>query len=470
MKPRLYLVIENYNRELESRIYLSLKAANLGWSVVIGNKANIFKQIKNLKSGIFFIKSVGPRYIEIIDLLKKYGNKVVATDEENIVFFSENHLLTRMNKECLRELDYYYCWGKREFDYLCRLYPEFKTKFIITGNPRIDVIKKPLNQKNLDESFKLKKKKGDFILLNSGFGKVIRASKTDWVQDSINAGKLDTEEKIQNEKRAVQYEADNLKEFVKLTNFLLMKLPNQKFILRPHPSEDDNWWRETFKSKNNLEVNTDKISTNVFIGASRCLIAHNCITLLEAYHFNKQSLNFIFKSDKRYEHELINQCSHICSDKNDILKIVESNGNKDYINISEEAKKNISYSIYNSKIGVDSTDKIIENLNIINKNISIKNTFDKNIPKFFFLIKIRSYLYKFYNFLRVYYDLIIKKDKSRLILHTISKNKRGVLTVKDVKDHLSKYRKILQYEDNFKVFELHNNLFCIESKKSESQN
>ena len=88
----------------------------------------------------------------------------------------------------------------------------------------------------------------------------------------------------------------------------------------------------------------------------------------------------------------------------------------------------------------------------------------------FFLIKIRSYLYKFYNFLRVYYDLIIKKDKSRLILHTISKNKRGVLTVKDVKDHLSKYRKILQYEDNFKVFELHNNLFCIESKKSESQN
>ena len=62
------------------------------------------------------------------------------------------------------------------------------------------------------------------MILNSGFGKVIRASKTDWVQDSINAGKLDTEEKIQNEKRAVQYEAENLKEFVKLTNFLLMKL------------------------------------------------------------------------------------------------------------------------------------------------------------------------------------------------------------------------------------------------------
>ena len=469
MKQRLYLVIENYNREFESRIYLGLKAANLGWSVVIGNKANIYKQIKNLRSGIFFLKSIGPRNVEVIDLLKSYGNKIVATDEENIVFFGDNLLLTRINKDCLRGLDFYYCWGKREFDYLCRLFPEFKTKFIITGNPRIDVIKKPLNQKNLDESLKLKKKLGDFVLLNSGFGKVIRASKTDWVQDAINAGKLDTEDKIENEKRAVNYERLNLNEFVKLVNFLLIKLPKQKFILRPHPAEDDNWWRNTFKHKNNLEVNTDKISTNVFIGASKCLIAHNCITLLEAYHFDKQSINFISKSDKRYEHELISQCSQICSDKNEILKIIESKKIEGHIKIGKEAKKNILYSIYNASIGIDSTDKIIENLNIINKNIIHKNTYDKNLPKSFFLLKIKSYLYRFYNFLRIYYDLIIKKDRSRLILHTISKNKRGTITMEDIKDNLSNYRKILQYNDNFRVFKLYNNLVCIEKKESENQ-
>ena len=56
--------------------------------------------------------------------------------------------------------------------------------------------------------------------LNSGFGKVIRASKTDWVEDTINAGKLDTEDKIENEKRAVNYERLNLNGFVELVNFL----------------------------------------------------------------------------------------------------------------------------------------------------------------------------------------------------------------------------------------------------------
>ena len=54
MKKRLYLVIENYNRELESRIYLAIRAVELGWSVVIGNKTNIVKQIKNLHSGVFY--------------------------------------------------------------------------------------------------------------------------------------------------------------------------------------------------------------------------------------------------------------------------------------------------------------------------------------------------------------------------------------------------------------------------------
>ena len=72
----------------------SSRAAELGWSVVIGNKTNIVKQIKNLHSGVFS-KSIGPKNVEIINLLKDYGNKIVATDEENIIFFDDNHLLTK---------------------------------------------------------------------------------------------------------------------------------------------------------------------------------------------------------------------------------------------------------------------------------------------------------------------------------------------------------------------------------------
>ena len=45
-----------------------------------------------------------------------------------------------------------------EFEYLERLYPKFKNKFFITGNPRIDILKAPLNKKYIKEASILKKK------------------------------------------------------------------------------------------------------------------------------------------------------------------------------------------------------------------------------------------------------------------------------------------------------------------------
>ena len=57
----------------------------------------------------------------------------------------------------------------------------------------------------------------------------------------------------------------------------------------------------------------------------------------------------------------------------------------------------------------------------MNKNLKTLKT--KTYPNLY-VGKIKSYLYQLYNFLRVYYDLIIKRDRSRLILYTIAKNKR----------------------------------------------
>ena len=71
---------------------------------------------------------------------------------------------------------------------------------------------------------------------------------------------------------------------------------------------------ENLQNIKSLDINVEKISTNVFIGASEFLIAHNCITLL-AYFLNKRSINFICHKDKRYEHELISKCSQIINDK-----------------------------------------------------------------------------------------------------------------------------------------------------------
>ena len=49
-----------------------------------------------------------------------------------------------------------------------------------------------------------------------------------------------------------------------------------------------------------------------------------------------------------------------------------------------------------------------------------------------------------------------------LILHKVSKNKRGTINTADINNHLKIYKEILKYKDNFKVYELYKNVFCIE--------
>ena len=68
-------------------------------------------------------------------------------------------------------------------------------------------------------------------------------------------------------------------------------------------------------------------------------------------------------------------------------------------------------------------DKILDNLTLLFNEQEFKTLKTKTYPNLL-CGKIKSYLYQLYNFLRVYYDLIIKRDRSRLILYTIAKAKR----------------------------------------------
>ena len=46
--------------------------------------------------------------------------------------------LRSANKESIKYVDAIFTWGKLDYDNLKRTYPQYKTKLINTGNPRID--------------------------------------------------------------------------------------------------------------------------------------------------------------------------------------------------------------------------------------------------------------------------------------------------------------------------------------------
>ena len=128
--------------------------------------------------------------------------------------------MLRMSGSIYNGLTSFFSWGKKDASVINKNHPKQKQVNYIVGNPRIDVLKHPLNKKYIQNAEKIKNKYGNFILLASNFGKVIKSTKTDWVSDFIKAGLIKTDDEIKLEKDAVNFERENMNKFIELTKEL----------------------------------------------------------------------------------------------------------------------------------------------------------------------------------------------------------------------------------------------------------
>ena len=71
MDNRIYSVIENKKRELDSRVLFALSMNEKGFSVGFGKKQNLYQYSNFIKKGLFLLKSIGPRNLKTILNLKK---------------------------------------------------------------------------------------------------------------------------------------------------------------------------------------------------------------------------------------------------------------------------------------------------------------------------------------------------------------------------------------------------------------
>ncbi len=164
----IYILTEITKRELDSNILLACIAANNNFEVMVSNSDTI-KNLNNkkfLKEGVFHTKSLvhGQKKTKLHNEIKMNKMSITSLDEEagliydDLTFFCES----RFSNEALSKIDKVFCWGKHDFEVLKSMYPTFKEKFVLSGSPRIDILKnnlKPYWQGNENK----KKKYFNFI-------------------------------------------------------------------------------------------------------------------------------------------------------------------------------------------------------------------------------------------------------------------------------------------------------------------
>jgi len=277
--------IETVSRELLYKVYLCRLLALEGFNCYLGRKSEINYLMSKFKNYIYLDKGYHEGTSERIYLtIKKNGGIIVSLDEEGAVDYATGSTLrNRYSKKFFDSVDFTFLWGNKPYEIIKdNINSKDKTK--ITGHPRFELLKPEFHYLYAKDTAKLKKKYGDFILINTnmGFGNNIKGD--EFVVENY-------ENRFKNIKDIIEFDKNKLREYCLLA-IELSKVSNKMIIFRPHPEEDQSYYTAAFDGIENIKVIYEG-SVVPWLLASEQVIHPDCTTAVEAFFIGKTPISFL---------------------------------------------------------------------------------------------------------------------------------------------------------------------------------
>lgn len=318
----LILPIETKVRELDGKLLLAAIAAERGWGVIIGYKNTIVDDTANIK-GIVLEKD-GYTLNKRIHRFLDSGKLVCALDEEGLVYLnSHDYYRRRLNTENLQKMSAYLLWGNVQKKDVLEHVPNIEKKLFLTGNPRFDLLRPELRNYYKSESEKLTDKFGDFILVNTNFADSNHYLGTEWViKHHRITGFIKTNQEEIQELSFIQYQTKILTAFTTMVKEISTRYPNHNIILRPHPSENHDYWNSVAEDQSNLHI-IHEGDVNAWILAARIVLHNSCMTGIQAYLLDKPVISYMPVQSDHFDFYLPNAVSLKTTSLDELLSIID---------------------------------------------------------------------------------------------------------------------------------------------------
>lgn len=329
-KPPFLIPVENQVRELDAKLLLACFAADRGHMSYIGYKGAIDSYINTFPQGIYFAKSVTGRSVKILRIARQLGHRNVAWDEEAIVHYPpEIYYKRRLSEDALQITDQLLAWGQDNKD----LFEQFDgfpgTPIEVVGNPRIDLLRPEFRGYYDEEVAAIRERFGEYILFNTNFGSVNgyypelnvcyeKAAAPDGIALGRTAIGLSRDYALD----LYEFRKNNFETMKDLVRKVAEAFPDQTIVVRPHPSESRDAWRNLAQPYDNVAVNAEGNVVPWLIAAS--VLLHNaCTTGIEAYILNKPVIAFVpAEGAGSYGSDLPNVISHIAQTPQDAIEMI----------------------------------------------------------------------------------------------------------------------------------------------------
>ena len=330
-KASLIIPVENQVRELDPKLLLSCIAVHRGFSVIIGSHRKVDFRITSLPRSLYLNKSMTERNLKMFRIMEKTGHEILTWDEEALVHLpAETYYSRRLSPVAIRYNSHLFAWGEDNAE-LWRQYPDLPADMPIhvTGNPRSDMLRPELRPFYDPEAEEIQKTCGNFILVNTNFNHVnaffpaqnlFRPVKNSGETPQFGKAAVgmsrDYAEGLRDHKLSV------FETFKKLIPILDDAFPDHTIIIRPHPTENQQIYKDIAGDCQRVKV-TNEGNVVPWLMATDALIHNGCTTGVEAYMMGVPAVSYRAAIDETYDmgfYRLPNLISHQCFDVDHLLE------------------------------------------------------------------------------------------------------------------------------------------------------
>jgi len=324
-KLRLLIPVENQVREFDPKLLLACIAAKRGFSSVIGSRREMEFRIASYPRSLYLSKSMTIRSALLFKVAHKVGHHIVAWDEEALVHLPpETYFSDRLSPSSIRYVSHLLAWGQDNAN-LWRQYPHLPNGIPIhlTGNPRADMLRPEMRSFFVEDVERIRTCYGNFILVNTNFNHVnafspdmnlFKPVKKPGAIPKFGRGARGMSRKfaegLRDHKQAV------FQDFQQLIPALERSFPEYNIIVRPHPTENQEIYRNIAAQCKRVQV-TNEGNVVPWILSSRAVIHNCCTTGLEAYVMGVPAISYRATVNDFYDlgfYRLPNLLSHQCFD------------------------------------------------------------------------------------------------------------------------------------------------------------
>lgn len=331
-KVPLIVPVENQVRELDPKLLLALVAAHRGFPTIIGNLREIDLRIASFPTSVYLCKSMTERNRHVFDILIRLGHQIVTWDEEALVHLpDEIYYSRRLSPDVLSQMSHLFAWGEENAE-LWRRYPDMPAELPIhvTGNPRSDLLRPELRPFYEGEAAEIRREHGNFILVNTNFNHVnaFYARQNLFVERipgmAPRFGKagvgmtVEFAEALRDQKQTL-FEA-----FQAMIPALDRAFPGYTIIVRPHPTESPNIYKEIAAKCTRVRV-TNEGNVVSWLMATTALVHNGCTTGVEAFAMRVPAISFRPHINEQVDtgfYSLPHGVSHQCFDQDSLVRML----------------------------------------------------------------------------------------------------------------------------------------------------